>query len=296
MKYKKHGALTVITTAVGIFLGACSVTTKVESGAWVTIKLKPGHEGEITDSASLISKLGVTGLTPAQVAVSVLDSGEIRACTSVTTTINFNTDIIENLFKGSKPNPGNPQNPLQVSLPNFSLPSSSTLRVENTASSVSLYVGTIYINDVAVTTGSLTIAGGAYHDYTIPSSIAITGNNYYELKVTHGANSSSTYTTVVGVYVSLSKPFRSGDVTSNGTVDISDPIAIQSYLFSGGSPPPCLEAADANNDDVLDVSDSVYLLAYLFSGGSAPLPGPVGTCSREVSPGLSCYDNGTCLE
>lgn len=42
------------------------------------------------------------------------------------------------------------------------------------------------------------------------------------------------------------------------------------YLFIGGTAPPCEAACRINEDDSLDLSDMVYLLTYLFLGGPPP--------------------------
>lgn len=92
--------------------------------------------------------------------------------------------------------------------------------------------------------------------------------------------------------------FRRGDANADGSVDISDPVFILQYLFSGGAEPPCLEAADANDDNYLvppDVSDPIYCLLWLFSGGP-PIKDPV-SCGIDPSPcglGLGCNSYPPC--
>jgi hypothetical protein len=70
--------------------------------------------------------------------------------------------------------------------------------------------------------------------------------------------------------------FIRGDVNLDAHVDISDAIALIDWRFSGASPPPCEDAADANTDDGLDLTDGVFILLFLFLGGDRPLP-PQGT-------------------
>jgi len=63
-----------------------------------------------------------------------------------------------------------------------------------------------------------------------------------------------------------------GDANGDGNVDISDAIAILSYLFMGGSL-RCPNNADINGDGTVDISDPVKLLGKLFGiggGGSVP--------------------------
>jgi hypothetical protein len=66
--------------------------------------------------------------------------------------------------------------------------------------------------------------------------------------------------------------FIRGDVNLDAHVDISDAIAIIDWRFSGASPPPCDDAADANTDDGLDLTDGIFILLFLFLGGDRPLP------------------------
>jgi hypothetical protein len=66
-------------------------------------------------------------------------------------------------------------------------------------------------------------------------------------------------------------------------VDLSDAVSVLTYLFLGGKPPPCLDAADVNDDGTVDISDPVRLLAYLFSGGPAP-PSPFPEPGEDPTP------------
>jgi hypothetical protein len=64
--------------------------------------------------------------------------------------------------------------------------------------------------------------------------------------------------------------FVRGDSTGDGVLDLSDSLATLSYLFQGGSPPVCLDAADFNDDGRLDVADPIGGLWFLFQEGAAP--------------------------
>ena len=66
--------------------------------------------------------------------------------------------------------------------------------------------------------------------------------------------------------------FLRGDSDRSGTVDISDAVATVDYLFLGGPPAACLDAADANDDSRLDLADPIFCLDFLFRGGGAPPP------------------------
>ncbi|MBI4602570.1 MAG: thrombospondin type 3 repeat-containing protein [Planctomycetes bacterium] len=71
---------------------------------------------------------------------------------------------------------------------------------------------------------------------------------------------------------------RRGDCNGDSLFDISDAIAVLSFLFSGGETPPCLNACDCNNSGPgIDISDAICFLSHLFLGGPAPNP-PLAEC------------------
>jgi hypothetical protein len=84
-----------------------------------------------------------------------------------------------------------------------------------------------------------------------------------------------------------------GDANSDDQVNINDASYINSYLFSGGAAPPCMNQADINNDGVVNISDSSHLLNWLFNGGPAPAaPGPFNTtCTTDPLPSPGCQVN-----
>jgi hypothetical protein len=84
-----------------------------------------------------------------------------------------------------------------------------------------------------------------------------------------------------------------GDVNDDRSVNVSDVIFLNSYLYSGGPAPPCRNQADVNHDGSVDVSDSVYILSWLYSGGPAPpSPGPFATtCTQSSLPLVGCYSH-----
>jgi hypothetical protein len=81
-----------------------------------------------------------------------------------------------------------------------------------------------------------------------------------------------------------------GDANSDGVVNLTDAMVINSYLYSGGPAPPCMNQADANDDGVVDGSDAIYLCNWLFCGGMAPpYPGPYNTvCAIDPLPRPGC--------
>lgn len=77
---------------------------------------------------------------------------------------------------------------------------------------------------------------------------------------------------------SQDNPFNRGDSHGDGVINLGDALTILNYLFDGGEPLACRDAADANNDGRLDIADGISLLVYLFGGGLAPpTPGPPDT-------------------
>ena len=64
--------------------------------------------------------------------------------------------------------------------------------------------------------------------------------------------------------------FVRGDVDGNGSVDITDGIALLNFLFTGARPPVCNDAADVADRGLIDISAAIYILNFLFTGGSSP--------------------------
>lgn len=63
--------------------------------------------------------------------------------------------------------------------------------------------------------------------------------------------------------------FVRGDVSMNGSLDISDAVIALLHLF-GGMEIPCLESADFDDSDSVDLSDPILLLGFLFTSGNPP--------------------------
>lgn len=69
--------------------------------------------------------------------------------------------------------------------------------------------------------------------------------------------------------------FIRGDATYDQSVNIADAIFMLDYLFVGGEPSVCPDAADTNDDGILNIGDAIYSLSYLFSAGETiPYPYP----------------------
>lgn len=87
--------------------------------------------------------------------------------------------------------------------------------------------------------------------------------------------------------------FVRGDADADGSVTVTDPIVILSYLFLRGDEPGCLDAADSNDDGAVDVSDAVRTLLHLFGG--LTLDPPLGACGPDATPdALDCLSATPC--
>jgi hypothetical protein len=77
---------------------------------------------------------------------------------------------------------------------------------------------------------------------------------------------------------------RRGDANGDGRILLNDPVRVLNFLFQGGDPLPCPDAADANDDGAVNLTDPVAVLRYLFQGGGPPAaPGP-DACGEDVGP------------
>jgi hypothetical protein len=88
--------------------------------------------------------------------------------------------------------------------------------------------------------------------------------------------------------------FIRGDANQDSKVDISDAIALLSYLFLGGAAElGCEKSVDADDNGAINITDAIAILEYLFRGG-APLPAPYPSCGPDPSEdSLSC-ERTTC--
>ena len=85
------------------------------------------------------------------------------------------------------------------------------------------------------------------------------------------------------ICVPLQSLFVRGDVNNDAVVDIADCIYLLQYLFHGGAPIPCPDAADPDDDGLINISDALYVALYTLAGGMAPLS-PFPDCGLEEIP------------
>lgn len=94
---------------------------------------------------------------------------------------------------------------------------------------------------------------------------------------------------------SESVPFSRGDCTTDGIHDISDPVLMLAYQFTGAGSPTCFDACDTNDDAALDITDAIASLGFLFLGLSPPPP-PLD-CELDPTPDqLTCVEFNGCEE
>lgn len=88
--------------------------------------------------------------------------------------------------------------------------------------------------------------------------------------------------------------FIRGDANVDGSLDISDPLAVLGFLFLGEGELPCHAAADANASLEVDLSDAIAILGHLFLGTEPP-PAPFPACAFDPDPaGLPCERGPGC--
>ena len=88
--------------------------------------------------------------------------------------------------------------------------------------------------------------------------------------------------------------FTRGDADGNAVVNaLVDSLFLLEFGFQGGTPPPCMEAADVDDSGGFNaLVDVLYLLAHGFQGGPPPAA-PYPICGRDSdAPGLGCGANG----
>ncbi len=77
--------------------------------------------------------------------------------------------------------------------------------------------------------------------------------------------------------------FKRGDANASGRINVSDAIAVLSFLYQGG-PLACPDAADFDDIGSIERDDAILILRYLFLGLDPPAaPGP-RRCGVDVEP------------
>jgi hypothetical protein len=88
--------------------------------------------------------------------------------------------------------------------------------------------------------------------------------------------------------------FVRGDANSDTRVSYSDIHYLLRFLFEGGSPPECLNAADANDDGRLQLSDAISI--FLAHADGRPIPSPFPNPGSDPTPNedafVDCDDYG----
>jgi hypothetical protein len=100
---------------------------------------------------------------------------------------------------------------------------------------------------------------------------------------------------VVKIAKKVGSVFHRGDSDNNGQLQLTDAVRILGFLFLGGIPPTCLDAADSDGNNQLQLTDAVRILGFLFLGQVAPVaPGPppsaCGLDNDEIHLGCQVYD------
>lgn len=94
--------------------------------------------------------------------------------------------------------------------------------------------------------------------------------------------------------LTTSANFRRGDFDSSGDVDVSDPLALARFVFTGGLAPPCRSSGDFNDNGALNLLDVIRLVGYLFRNDPPP-PLPFAECGPDpTEDGLGCESFPPC--
>lgn len=87
--------------------------------------------------------------------------------------------------------------------------------------------------------------------------------------------------------------FVRGEANQDGAFDLSDAVAILSYLFLGGSL-ECLDAGDVDDDGSVVITDAIALLTFLFLGGPAPAAPYPDAGADPTEDELGCVASSAC--
>lgn len=64
--------------------------------------------------------------------------------------------------------------------------------------------------------------------------------------------------------------FQCGDMDGNGYVNISDVLALVTYVFGYGPLPTLSFVADTDCNGQVNISDAVYVISFIFQDGNVP--------------------------
>ena len=155
------------------------------------------------------------------------------------------------------------------------------------------------VDDAAVAAaGWITVGEGAGH---VTDGLPVGLRRRYEFPTTRARAvrvlvSGQVAIDEIELYAGESTPraeFIRGNADGQGGLNLTDGIFLFNFLFLGGPPPTCREAADANNDGELNLTDGIVVLNFQFLGGSEPAPPGPRDCGVDPdepgSPGdLGC--------
>jgi len=89
--------------------------------------------------------------------------------------------------------------------------------------------------------------------------------------------------------------FRRGDVDRNRVLELTDAVSTLNFLFLGGPPPRCFDAADSDDNGVVELTDAVRSLGFLFLGNPPPpAPGPMECGADPTADALAECDYDAC--
>ena len=167
----------------------------------------------------------------------------------------------------------------------------------------------IVINQVMPDNGTylggteLTVTGRGFEHATIPTTVLLDGVVQTDVTIlsdtvltfrTEPATSLGLVDLTIQNVVSVTAPdvytygFIRGDSNADNNLDVGDSVYTLTYLFQGGPPPLCFDAADCNDDGSVDIGDPVYGLTFLFAMGPQPMP-PFDPQGDDPTPdGLGC--------
>ena len=87
--------------------------------------------------------------------------------------------------------------------------------------------------------------------------------------------------------------FVRGDANSDGSINLTDGVIPLLFLFSGGAPPACGDAADTNDTGSVEITDAIIIFSWLFTGGAPPAePSPRSPGYTAAECGVDATEDG----